>query len=177
MRYSTFACLAIGAVVWTMTVGSTQAQVGVPSTQVDIPRAVELEREAAVARKDRRGWSRTASLLLEASRFRPENDPVGLVNVRTAAAIYGTMGKLERARSTLLGLADRAITFGEVEVAAHALMDAAHVAAKLRDAPSMLSYYERAQRLAMSSHLTREAHGRITMRLDRSPTQLASSGR
>ena len=177
MRYAFIVSVALAAVAWTTTGANAHAQSPESTPSVDIQRALELEREAAVANSDSRRWSEAASLFREASRLRPANDPVGLMNLRTAGAIYGTMGELTRARRTMLELADRATEFGEVATAANALIDAAHVAVKLRDLQAVRGYYERAQRLALSSHLTDAEQQLLTSRLEQSPTLFASGRR
>jgi len=175
MRYAIILSVVIAA-AGTVMIPDAQAQT--ESTRgVDIARAVELEREAEVASGERRRWSRAASLLEEASRLRPESDPVALANLRMAGTIYGALGQFERAKRTLLGLADRAIEYGEVATAANVLMDAAHIAVRLNDEPAVRSCYERANRLAMSSHLSSEEQRLITARLESSRSVFASVGR
>ena len=175
MRYGIFTPVVIAAVAWTVTTSGAQAQMWHPSTQVDVPRAIELEREADIAKSDPDQWTRVASLLRQASRLRPGNDPIAFVNLQSAGVIYGTVGKFEPARSTFLELASRAISFGEVEAAAHAFIDVTHVAVELGDVPAARSYYERAQRLSNSSHLSSEEQQSIVMRLEPSTTLMATS--
>lgn len=177
MRQNIITTLAIATVAWTGGTDSAHAQTGVGDARVDVSRAVELETEASVANGDSRRWLFAASMLREAAQLRPQNDPVALTDLRTAGAIYGTIGEFERARRTMLELADRATEFGEVATAAHALMDAAHVAVQLKDVRLVRSYFERAQRLALSSHLTAEEQRLIRTRLERSPSLFASASR
>ncbi len=177
MRYSIFTSVVIAATVWTVTTRSTQAQMWEPSPHVDIPQAIELERGAEIPKSDPGQWTRAAFLLRKASRLRPGNDPIALIDLQTAGTIYGNVEKFGAARSTLVELVDRATEFGEVEVAAHALIDATYVEVELENVPSALRFYERAQRLAMSSHLTSEEQQRITMRLEPSTTFVAASDR
>jgi hypothetical protein len=167
----------IGAITAIAMASGAQAQTSGSGTSEDVRRAFELENSAAVAQTDSRRWSQAAAMLREASRLRPENDPVALMDLRTAGAIYGTIGDLQRAKKTMLELAERAEEFGEIATAAHAFMDAAHVALRLEDPESVRRFYSRAQRLAMSSHLTSDERRVITVRLERSPTLFASAAR
>jgi hypothetical protein len=168
--------VVIAAAAWTVTTGGAHAQTE-STAVVDIARAVELERQAEIANGNRRTWSDAASLFLEASHLRPENDPIALGNIRMVGAIYGETGQLHRAKRTMLDLADGANAFGEVATAAHALMDAAHLSVELNDASGARSAYERAHRLAMSSHLTGEQRREIASRLAKSPGVFASARR
>jgi hypothetical protein len=173
MRYAVIVPVAIAAAAWTvMTVGAL-AQTPQSIASVDVTTAVQLEKDAEIASRDRGRWSEAASLFQEASRLRRENDPVGLGNLRMAGAIYAAVGQFERAKRTMVALADRAIEFGEISTAAHALMDAAHVAVELNDATAARGSYERAQRLAMSSHLTSQEQRSITARLESTQSVLA----
>ena len=177
MRYRMVVPIALAAAAWTGGAADAQSQTSGAGSPADDIRAIELEEEAAVANTDSRRWPHAASLFREAAQLRRQNDPIALADLRTAGAIYGTLGQFERARRTLLELSDRAARFGEVEMAAHVLIDVAHVAAALGDRSAVLDYYERARSLTMSSHLTAEQRQNVAARLERSPNLLASSVR
>jgi hypothetical protein len=166
MRYAVIAPVAIAAAAWTVLTVGAFAQTPQSGASLDAARAVEVERNAEIASRERGRWWEAASLFREASRLRAENDPIALGDLRMAGSIYAALGQFERAKRTMLALADRAVEFGEVATAAHALMDAAHVAVELNDANAARSSYARVQRLAMSSHLTSEEQRSITARLE-----------
>jgi hypothetical protein len=177
MRYAVIAPFAVAVAAWTMTAVSAHAQTSRFVVAVDVDRATQLESEAQLAQGDSRRWPDAASMLRRASHVRPPNDPIALRDLRTAGAIYGTIGDLQRAKETVLELADRATEFGEIAMAAHAYMDMAHIAVELRDVQAVRTYYERAQRLAQSSHLTGDERRSIAIRLERSPGLFASAVR
>jgi hypothetical protein len=175
MRYCIVASAAVAAAIWATTPVSTSAQTWAVVDAVEVDRAVELEQRASVAMGNSREWSAAAAMYREASRLRSPNDPQALADLRTAGGIYGTVGDYRRARETILELADRATAFGEISVAAHAFLDAAHVAVALRDVPGAQAFYDRAQRLARSSHLSADEQGQLVRRLERTPTRFAST--
>jgi hypothetical protein len=177
MRYGVMVPVVVATAVWVVTTPGAQAQTAASTTTEDVVRAVDLERQAEIAHGDRRSWREAASLLVEASRLRRVNDPIALADLRTAGAIYGEVGQPQRGKRILLELADTAIEFGEVATAAHALIDAAHLAAESSDANGARSAFGRAQRLAMSSHLTGEQQHAVASRLERMPGVFASAPR
>jgi hypothetical protein len=168
MKYAVIAPITIAAIAWTVMTVDAVAQTPQSPTSVDVDRAVEVEAAAVLASRERRRWSEAASLFQEAARLRPANDPMALGDLRMAGLIYAEIGQFERAKRTIQALVDRALEFGEVATAVHVLLDAAHVAAESADATGARASYERAQRLAMSSHLTSEEQRVLTARLSHS---------
>jgi hypothetical protein len=175
MRYAIVAPSVVAAALWAVTPVSTSAQGLAADNAVNVDRAAQLEEGASVAMGDRRVWSSAANMYREASDIRHPSDPVALADLRTAAAIYGTIGDYRRAREAILELADRATEYGEIVVAAHAFLDAAHVAVALKEGQDVLTFYERAQRLARSSHLTDEEQRWLVYRLEQTPVLFAST--
>jgi hypothetical protein len=177
MKYTLTVALLVATSLWSLTPVRAQSQVWEPTQRTDIQRAIELEAESAVEVNFRDRWVHAADLLREASRLRPEGDPIALTNLQMAGIIYANSERLGAARATLLELTDRATAFGEVSAAANAWIDVAFVEAKLGSTSSARGSYERAQRLAMSSHLTSDDQRHIADRLSNEPTMTATRGR
>jgi hypothetical protein len=133
---------------------------------VDIPRAVELEREAYLLQNVMDKWSDAAQLLIRAARLRPGPDPVAYQNLEMAGAIYHNTRSYFKSQTTLVELAERASRHGEVGVAANAYIDASFAARKRGQPNQARTYIERAQLLATSSLLTGQEQERLTMRLE-----------
>jgi hypothetical protein len=133
---------------------------------VDVPRAMELEREAEALQRSVPSWNDAAARLREAARLRPANDPQALEDLQTAATIYTNTGAHVRSQDTLLELVRRATDFGEVTTAAHALIDAAFAAARRGQHDLAREYFGRARMLSLSSHLTSDEQARLAVRLD-----------
>jgi len=176
MRYATALSVAVLSAVGSLTATPIQAQVWGSATTVDIARATQLEAQAAVAMNTPSRWAHAADLLREAASYRAGGDPTALSDLQMAGTMYASQRRFESAKSTLLELADRANAFGEVGAAAHALIDAAFVEVELRDVVSARRWSERAERLAMSSHLTTDEQRGIVDRLDE-PIAVASNPR
>jgi hypothetical protein len=172
MRYATALSVAVLSAV-SLTATPIQAQVWSSTEVVDVARASQLETQASVAMNTPSRWTHAADLLREAASYRAGGDPTALSNLQMAGMMYASQGRLQSARSTLLELADRANTFGEVTAAAHALIDAAYVEVELRNVSAARRWSERAERLATSSHLTSDARRGIIDRLEQ-PVAVAS---
>lgn len=176
MRYAVAFPVAVVSAVWSLATSDVGAQTRGPVEDVDMARATEMERQAGIAMNTRDRWSQAASLFRQASRVRSGADPAALLDLRTAGMIYAQSGRWDAARATLLELAERAAAFGEVQAAADAFIDVAFVEVQLGDIASARRWSERAERLAMSSHLTDEEHQRVARRLGLT-VAVASTGR
>jgi hypothetical protein len=133
---------------------------------VNVPRAMELEREAEALQRSVEDWDDAAARLREAARLRPANDPQALQDLQNAGTIYNNTGAYVRSQDTLLELVRRATDFGEVKMAAHALIDAAFAAARRGQHTLAGEYLDRARMLSRSSHLTSDEQARLAVRLD-----------
>ncbi|MGD2045980.1 MAG: hypothetical protein PVJ80_16630 [Gemmatimonadota bacterium] len=176
MRHTTFAAIAAALA---LAAGRAEAQTADRFVDQDtdaVTTAIELEQQVNSAIAEAR-WSDAASMLRAASDLRPPSDPIALSNLSAAGAMYGTIGEFDEARRVFVELADRADQEGEFATAAHALLDAAHAAAALDDSPSSVEYYERARRIATSSHLSSEEVRALNDRLSRSSSLVARRGR
>jgi tetratricopeptide (TPR) repeat protein len=170
MKYGILTPVALAAAVLAATAVGASAQV--PGTQfqasyerVNLPRAAELESRAAELRADAGKWNDAASMLRDAARLRPGNDPVALIDLQNAGLMYSNTRSYVKAQDTLLELARRASDFGEVKVAADALIDAAFAAVRRGQSELARDYLERAERLANSSHLDLEDQQQLATRL------------
>ena len=173
MRYATALSVAVLSAVGSLTATPIQAQVWSSREVVDVARATELETRASVAMNTPSRWAHAADLLREAAGYRAGGDRTALANLQLAGSMYASQGRFVSARSTLLELAERANAFGEVSIAAHALIDAAFVDVERQDVASARRWSERAEHLAMSSHLTSDEQRGIVSRLDE-PVAVAS---
>jgi tetratricopeptide (TPR) repeat protein len=116
----------------------------------NVVRAEALEAQAAGRLNQMTGYARTARLYEQAAMLRPEQDPTRIEDLHMAGHIYFRAGRHEAARRNLASAAETALQFGDLVRAAHAFIDAAHVASQQRDMEAAAGYAKRAGCLSNS---------------------------
>jgi hypothetical protein len=167
MRYHSISTLAVAVIVMAVTACHAEAQTA--PAKPDVSRASALEKQAETLQKDMSRWGDAADLLRKAARLRPGSDPIALTNLQIAGAIYHFQKSYFDSQMTMVELAERASRHGEVSVAAHAWLDATFAARKRGEKFQALTFLERAQLLAKSSHLTSEEQAGLAVRLRSTP--------
>lgn len=112
--------------------------------------AERLEEEAAALASFPHRWNEVVDLYRKAADVRPEGDPKALWDLRQAGRIAYYVGREETAVRILRRAGDTALAFGDVVSAANLFLDAAWVAHRRGDAPTVQTLKERARRLARS---------------------------
>lgn len=110
--------------------------------------------------------ARTARLLERAAELRPPCDVTATQELTWAARAYHSLGRTEKARSTMLRAAERAVWTGDVVAAAHAYLDAAALAIELAERDAAVDAVARAEVLSSSPLLTEVQRRHILSRID-----------
>lgn len=169
-RHSFGMLLIAAALVQTATAtASAQSVNHDPGHRVDVERAVRLETEARALFNKPTEYDKAARMLRKAARLRPDEDRQALQLLGSAGVVAYHAGDFRISRATLVEQAERALSVGEVGVAAHALIDAAFAAEKLNDVAAF-DYIARARLLATSTLIAPEERTAIAKRIGGEPT-------
>lgn len=135
----------------------------------DTPRsdkARELKAQAEALFSQPKQWKKAVRLLEQSASMRDAGDPEIYSCLLYAARIQANLGDMDGAQQNLQKAADHAIARGSVVEAAHALIDAAHVAVANNDGQAAREMVERAKLLTASPLLTPEQRNQITRRIE-----------
>lgn len=146
------ACAAVAAL--SISAGSISAQQSGPAYDASATQAEEYDRQARSLLNDRTEWGRAASLFEKAAKDRGD-DPQAAEDWRMAGMMAHYVGKNAKAREALERSAEVALEWGNVELAANSLIEAAWVARIQGDGADTIELVRRAERLASSPLLER----------------------
>ena len=147
----------------------TQSQVSLGANPAPDRRLVTAEQVEAHARElcassDRTG--NAARLYIAAASLRDETDPIGAADLVLAAKLLYYSGEIESALSTMIDGAERTELTGTTFEAAHAWINAIHLAVQLKEPTRARAFLAAAQRLLQSPVLTDAERRSIRGRLD-----------
>ncbi len=128
---------------------------------------LEARAERLARSAERRDWRIAAGLLRQAAHLRLPGDLGSVESLRVAGRIYHHLEDGKRARSAFLEAAELAVTYGDVEGAAHAYLDAASVAAERGEDLQVHELARKAALLSGSPLLTAAEREAIRSRIDR----------
>lgn len=117
------------------------------------PDAGELRARAVALFPSPPRYAEAARLLVRASNLRAETDTAAVNDLVLAAKLHAYAGQHGAARSTMERAAERALSSGDVLMAAHAYLDAAFIAIEQKDWERVKSLTSRAERLSGSPQL------------------------
>lgn len=120
---------------------------------------------------ERRSWGKAARMLERSAGMRDASDPERAEVLLEAARVYAHVGAHRDARRAFEGAAAAAAERGAVVVAAHALLDAAIVAAGAGDGEAAAKLLQKATLLADSPHLAASDRKGIVRRLAPEPAR------
>lgn len=151
IRHSFQTFVLAAALVQAMTATASAQSVNTePGDRIDIERAMRLEAEASSLFDQRNDLDKAARKLRAAARLRPSDDRRALQLLRRAGVLAFHATDFRASRQALLEQAERALSLGEVSIAAHAFIDAAFAAKELNDVAAF-DYIERARLLSTST--------------------------
>lgn len=165
MKTSWMCAIAVASLVGAgaLSATTTDPVVGDPTEVEELEaRAERLTRSA-----ERRDWRIAAGLLRQAAHLRLPGDLGSVESLRIAGRIYHHLEDGKRARSAFLEAAELAVTYGDVEGAAHAFLDAASVAAERGEDLQVHELARKATLLSGSPLLTAAEREAILSRIDR----------
>ena len=128
-------------------------------------RAQALKEEAEALYSQPKKWRQAVRLLEQSAQLRSDDDAEGFACWLYAGRLRAAMGDYSGARQSLERAAGHAMARGAVVDAAHAWIDAAHVAVKLRNVERVQEYLRRAELLASSPQLDADEASQIRARL------------
>jgi hypothetical protein len=126
-------------------------------------RALQLRAEELYSQPTQ--WKKAARLLEQSVQLREANDPDVYTCLMYAGRLRAAVNDLANARVDLERAATHALSRGSVIEAAHALIDAAHVAIAAKDMPAAHDLVRRASMLTESPLLSAEQKAAINARL------------
>lgn len=172
-RYASRMIVIAAALVQTMTAAaSAQSVDGERGHRIDIERAVRLEAEAKSLFDQPDKYGKAVRKLREAARLRPAEDRRAITSLFLAGVLAYHAEDFDAARAAMLERAERALSIGEVGVAADALINAAFAAKELNDAAAY-DYIDRARLLANSTLLAARDRAIINKRIGDEPVTTA----
>lgn len=146
----------------------------------EVATADQLHAEAVALLPKAGEAARTARLLERAAELRPACDVTATKELTWAARAYHSLGRTEKARTTMLRAAERAVWTGDVVAAAHAYLDAAALAIELAERDAAVAAVGRAEVLSASPLLSDGQRRQILRRIEVGTTvaeQRASASR
>jgi len=139
--------------------------VAATSPEPDVDRARELKTQAEALFSQPKQWRRAVRLLEESASLREAQDREAGVCLALAGRLRDALGDYSGARATLAKAGDHALARGSVLEAAHAYLDAAHVAIKEKNADEARELVEKALLLSASPLLSAEQKEAVTRRV------------
>ena len=131
----------------------------------NLDKARELRAQAEALFSQPRQWRKAVRLLEESARLRDASDADAYMCLLYAGRIEAALGDLQGARENLEKAAAQAMARGSLVEAAHAYIDAAHVAKDAKAMDAARTLIERASLLAQSPLLTAEQKAGLNSRL------------
>lgn len=129
-------------------------------------RAQQLRAQAEELFSQPTKWRRAARLMEQSARLRDAADPEAYTCLVFAGRIRAALHDYAGARSALEKAAEHAVARGAVLDAAHAFIDAAHIARQEKDVEGARELVERATLLATSPQLSDDEADQIHRRLN-----------
>lgn len=150
---------------WT---GAGEAICALSESRVDARAARERLDRARVllARGDRRVWRTVARLLEESGDLGPPCAQRTVQSLLLAARLSHAVGELATSRRLLQRVARHAVARGDVGTAAHARLDAAHVALERGEVDGARDSVDRARMLALSPSLSARQRADLLRRIE-----------
>src|SRR5690606_38671742 len=111
-------------------------------------------------------WKRAARLLERSAKLWADTDEEGYECLMYAGRVWSAVGDMRSARVNFEKAAAQALARGAVIEAAHAYIDAAHVAVALKDAPGAQALMESASLLAHSPLISSADRNQLMARLN-----------
>jgi hypothetical protein len=162
MAFAAVAALASAVPANAMQFGP-DAMVYDPTPNPDRARALRIQAEELYSQPKQ--WKKAARLLEQSAQLREANDPDIYNCLMYAGRLRAAISDLPNARINLEKAATHALARGAVIEAAHALIDAAHVASSQKDAAAAREFVKRATMLTESLLLSAEQKHVIEARL------------
>lgn len=131
-----------------------------------VEKATELERKAEELYSHPARYSQAARLLIRAAELRSIDDPVYVTNLSMAARLYFYAGEKLQAFELMERAATAALSRGDVLTAAHAFVDASHLAALNGLSSDVTRLVERARLLTASPLLADRERAGVKSRLE-----------
>lgn len=146
--------------------GALPAWAGMISDPPNSEKARELKAQAEALFSQPKQWKKAVRLLEQSASMRDASDPEVYSCLLYAARIQANLGDMDGAQQNLQKAAEHAMARGAVVEAAHAFIDAAHVAVANNDGQAARELVERAKLLTASPLLTAEQRDQITRRIE-----------
>jgi len=162
MAFATVAAFAAAVPATAMQFGS-EAMVYEPTPNPDRARALRMQAEELYSQP--KHWKKAARLLEQSAQLREANDPDTYTCLMYAGRLRAAVNDLTNARIDLEKAATNALSRGSIIEAAHAFIDAAHVASASQDVEAARGFVKRASLLAESPLLSAEQKNVIEARL------------
>jgi hypothetical protein len=156
--------IAIAAVA--VFAGSMPVSGGETDTTPKPERARELKAQAEALYSQPKQWKRAVRLLEQSASLREANDPEVYSCLVYASRIQANLGEMTAARINLEKAGEHALARGSVIEAAHAFIDAAHVAVAEGKTDIARTMVERATLLSESPLLSAEQKKSLTRRIE-----------
>jgi tetratricopeptide (TPR) repeat protein len=141
----------------------TSAMAVDPTPNADKARELRLQAEALFSQPKQ--WRKAVKLLEQSAELRPASDPEAYTCLLYAGRIQASIGDLAGAQKNLEKAAEIALARGAVMEAAHAYVDAAHVAASTKMVDRAKDLLERATLLRDSPLLSAEQKHILSVRI------------
>ena len=162
-------------VVLTTVATSVAAPVQAQPVRSDAALAETLHTRATTLLTDTRNQAAAAALLVQAASLRAIEDQTSVKDLLLAATLYAYANDNRAARTTFERAAARALEFGDGVTAAHAYVDAAFVALRLRDLDAVRAMTASAERVSKSNAVDARQRADILVRIN--PAKLAVAAR
>jgi hypothetical protein len=162
MAFATVATFAAAMPATAMQFGP-EAMVYDPTPNPDRARALRAQAEELYSQP--KHWKKAARLLEQSAQLRAVNDPETYSCLMYAGRLRAAVNDLAGARVDLEHAAAHALARGEIIEAAHAYIDAAHVASSQKNSAAARELVQRATLLAESPLLTAEQKQILESRL------------
>jgi hypothetical protein len=131
----------------------------------NLDRARQLQQQAEALFSEPKQWKKAARLLEQSAALREASDPELYTCLIYAGRIRSSVGDFAAGRVDLEKAASSALARGAIVEAAHAYIDAAHVAIVERNGPAAKDLVARAQLLAQSPMLSADQKSILNTRL------------
>jgi tetratricopeptide (TPR) repeat protein len=142
---------------------AAETKISDPTPRSDKARELRAQAEALYTQPGK--WRKAARLLEQSAALRDANDPEAYSCLMYAGRIQASLGDFSNARANLEKAAVHALARGAVVEAAHAYIDAAHVASSEKQIEIAKELVGRATLLSQSPLLSDEQKKLITARL------------